>query len=131
MSDNILDSLQEKLLKFAQEREWEGFHTPKNLAAALSIEASELQEHFLWLTAEESFQLSEVDKRAVSYEMADVMLYLLRMASVLNIDLAQACDEKIKINAEKYPIHLSKGKSSKYTELRQAVSKPSKSEQEK
>lgn len=112
-----IDELQASLRTFAAERDWEQFHSPKNLATALSIEASELLEHFQWLTGQQSLALSE-DKRAkVAEEIADVLLYLLQLADKLNIDPLDAARMKLRINGEKYPVKLAKGTSKKYSEL--------------
>ncbi len=110
--------LQEILAQFALERDWDQFHSPKNLAMALSIEASELMELFLWKTEEESFQVRSENEGPLKEELADVFLYLLRLASILEIDLLQASLEKIKINRERYPINLSKGNNKKHSQLR-------------
>lgn len=98
-----MKALQERLARFAAERDWEGFHSPKNLSMALIAEAGELIEHFQWLTEEESLALPEEKRRAVAHEMADVFIYLLRLADRLGIDLEQAAWEKIAINERRYP----------------------------
>ncbi len=113
-----IQRLQEILTQFALERDWDQFHSPKNLSMALSIEASELMELFLWKTEEESFKLVHEAKTSLKEEMADVFLYLLRLASILEIDLVEASLEKIQINRERYPIDLSKGNHKKHTQLR-------------
>ncbi len=97
--------LTEKLREFARERDWARYHTPKNLAMAMSVEMAELVEHFQWLTPEESDAVSsQPDKlMAVSEEMADILLYLVRMADVMGVDLEQAALRKIGLNAIKYP----------------------------
>lgn len=114
-----VDNIQQRLRAFALERDWNQFHTPKNLATALSVEAAELLEIFQWLTDEQSLAITADEKRMamVSQEIADVMMYLLRLADVLSIDLQQAVDQKLKINAEKYPIEKARGNASKYTDL--------------
>jgi NTP pyrophosphatase (non-canonical NTP hydrolase) len=112
-----LESITEALRQFAREREWEQFNAPKNLACALSVVASELLEHFQWLTEEQSRHLPADKVHAVSLEAADVLLYLLTLADKLGIDLVAAAREKIAINAQKYPVELSRGTSKKYTEL--------------
>jgi NTP pyrophosphatase (non-canonical NTP hydrolase) len=109
--------LQSKLRQFAEERDWEKFHSPKNLAAALSVESAELLEHFQWLTERESASLPDDKRLEISEELADVLLYLVRLADKLEIDLSEAAKRKLRKNAEKYPIEKSKGKSTKYTEL--------------
>jgi|LNFM01.1.fsa_nt_gb NTP pyrophosphatase (non-canonical NTP hydrolase) len=95
--------------RFAEAREWQPFHTPKNLAMALSVEAAELVECFQWLTPEQSARLDARARRAVEHEMADVMLYLLRLSDVLGVDLPLAARRKMAINARKYPVSRSRG----------------------
>ncbi|MGO0694182.1 nucleotide pyrophosphohydrolase [Pseudomonas guariconensis] len=111
--------IQQQLRKFAQERDWEQFHTPKNLASALAVEASELLEVFQWLTDAQSSAITEDERqlRKVEEEMADVALYLLRLADVLGVDLQRAIDRKLRINAEKYPVEKARGNAKKYTDL--------------
>jgi NTP pyrophosphatase (non-canonical NTP hydrolase) len=116
MSADIL-ALQEALRAFAAERDWDQFHSPKNLAAALSVEAAELLEHFQWLTEEQSRALPEAKREAVATEIADVLLYLLRLADKLGIDPLDAARKKLVANAVKYPVALAKGTSKKYSEL--------------
>ena len=98
-----IQHLQLELAKFAKDRHWERFHSPKNLSMALSVEASELLEHFQWLTEEESRQLNPDKLQEVRDEMADVFLYLLQMSIQLDVDLAQAARDKLLKNAIKYP----------------------------
>jgi NTP pyrophosphatase (non-canonical NTP hydrolase) len=100
---NSLKELALELRRFAGERQWETFHSPKNLASALIVEAAELLEHFQWLTQEQSRELPPETKVAVAHEMADVLIYLTRMADQLQIDLLSAAAEKMALNAEKYP----------------------------
>jgi dCTP diphosphatase len=109
------DNLRDKLRRFAAQRDWEQFHTPKNLAMALTVEAAELQECFQWLTPGQCETLSPADRRAVEEEIADVLLYLIRLSDVLNIDMLQAARRKLVINARKYPVRLAKGSSRKYS----------------
>jgi NTP pyrophosphatase (non-canonical NTP hydrolase) len=112
-----LEPLVQALRAFAAERAWEQFHTPKNLACALSVEAAELLEHFQWLTESQSQSLS-ADKRAeVAAEAADVFLYLLQLCDKLGIDLMDAAQRKLVANGEKYPVEKSRGTSKKYSEL--------------
>jgi dCTP diphosphatase len=114
---NPLNTLRDTLRKFAADRDWDQFHSPKNLAIALSVEASELLEHFQWLSDADSSALSP-DKRAkVTQEVADVLLYLVRLADKLEIDLATAAMAKIELNAAKYPVDKARGSNKKYTEL--------------
>ena len=116
MSESIAE-LQAALRQFAEERDWDQFHSPKNLAAALSVEAAELLEHFQWLTEEQSRDLPGDRRNAVSEEIADVLLYLLRLSDKLGIDPVDASWRKLQINAAKYPIDKARGSSRKYSEL--------------
>lgn len=116
MSD-VLQSLISDLRHFADEREWAQFHSPKNLATALSIEAAELQEVFLWLTEQQSRNLSPKQLAKAREELGDVCLYLLQLSDKLGVDLLQAAREKLAVNAEKYPVELARGRSDKYDEL--------------
>lgn len=109
--------LQAMLRSFAEEREWDQFHSPKNLAMALAGEAGELVEHFQWLTEAQSSQLPPEKLAEVADEIADVQLYLVRLADKLSIDLIAAAEAKIQKNAKKYPVDKSKGKALKYTDL--------------
>ena len=104
---------------FAQDRDWERFHTPKNLAMALAGEVGELLEIFQWLTPEQAGAVMTDERRAeqVRHELADVTLYLIRLADVLDVDLTQAVRDKLRLNADRYPVALSRGNSTKYTEL--------------
>ena len=112
-----LESLRNQLRAFAAERDWDQFHSPKNLAAALTVEAAELLEHFQWLTEAESKQLPPEALAAVRAEVADVLLYLIRISDKLGIDLIAAANAKIQLNGEKYPVDKARGNSKKYTEL--------------
>lgn len=114
---DIFKSLQAELAAFAAERDWEQFHSPKNLAMALSVEAGELLERFQWLTPEQSEKgaLSNDELSGVEEEMADVFLYLLRLADRLDVNLAAAATAKLKKNAEKYPVDKAKGNAVKYS----------------
>ncbi|BBL69643.1 nucleotide pyrophosphohydrolase [Methylogaea oryzae] len=111
-----IPALQHQLRQFADERDWQQFHSPKNLAIALSVEAAELLERFQWLTDEQSRRLAETppDYEAVRQEMADVLIYLLRLADQLGVDLEPAVRDKMRQNAEKYPVQLAKGNATKY-----------------
>ena len=117
MTNSELIKLRDALRQFAQERDWEQFHSPKNLAAALSVEAAELLEHFQWLSEDDSKNLSTESRHAVSLEAADVLLYLIRLSDKLDIDLIAAAKEKMLLNAEKYPIDKARGSSKKYDEF--------------
>ena len=112
-----LESLRDQLRTFASDRDWDQFHSPKNLAAALAVEAAELLEHFQWLTEAESQQLPAETLEEVRAEVADVLLYLIRISDKLGIDLIAAAKAKIVLNAEKYPVEKARGSSRKYTEL--------------
>ena len=121
MTQDSLLQLRDVIRDFAQARDWEQFHTPKNLSMALSVETSELMEHFQWLTPEQSRQLSVDSRAAVGQEIADVLIYLTRLADVLDIDPVQAAFEKIQINAQKYPVEQSRGNNTKYNRLDPSV----------
>lgn len=108
-----LDDLKKQLREFARERDWEQFHSPKNISMALIVEAAELVEHFQWLTQAQSKNLPEKTLREVEQEMADVFIYLTRMADLLGIDLLDAARRKIEVNAKKYPAQEVKGKADK------------------
>ena len=112
-----LDELTLRLRAFAAERDWEPFHSPKNLASALIVEAGELLEHFQWLSDAESEQLTPERRERVAMEMADVLLYLVRLADRVGVDLLAAAGRKLAINAEKYPVSLARGTHRKYDEL--------------
>lgn len=111
-----LDFLSAKINAFVHERDWAQFHTPKNLAMAMIVEAAELVEQFQWDTPPQSLQLTPEKREAVSHELADTFVYLLRIAEVLGIDLIQATHDKIALNAQKYPVEKVKGSNAKYTE---------------
>jgi NTP pyrophosphatase (non-canonical NTP hydrolase) len=102
--DPTLASLTLQLREFAAARNWEQFHSPKNLASALSVEAAELLEHFQWLTEEQSRHLDAIKKQAVGQEVADVLLYLLQLADKLGLDVAQEASRKLALNAVKHPV---------------------------
>ena len=106
-----------KLAAFAAERDWDQFHNPKNLAMALAGEAGELIEHFQWLTFEEAADLPPQTREEVALEAADVLLFLLRLCDKLGIDLAEAAERKLAINALKYPVDQSRGRATKYDKL--------------
>ncbi|SFR57462.1 NTP pyrophosphatase, house-cleaning of non-canonical NTPs [Marinobacter daqiaonensis] len=112
-----IEKLQEKLSAFAKDRDWEQFHSPKNLAIALSVEASELLEHFQWLSTDASERkcLSDATIKEVENEIADVFLYLLRLSDRLEVNIVDAAENKLAINAKKYPISLSKGNAVKHS----------------
>ena len=111
-----LEELRQRLRAFVAERDWDRFHSPKNLAMALSVEAAELVELFQWLTEEESDALDPGRRQRVAEEMADVLWFLVRLSDRLGVDLLQAAEAKIVANAAKYPADLVRGKSRKYDE---------------
>lgn len=98
-----LPQLAQRLQQFADARDWAPFHSPKNLASALTVEASELLEHFQWLTEDQSRHLDADKREAVALEMADVLLYLVQLSSALGVDLMDAAQRKMVLNAQKYP----------------------------
>lgn len=116
MENSELQQLMLALRKFAQQRDWEQFHSPKNLSMALSVEASELLEHFQWMSEQGSYALADAKHQLVSHEVADIFIYLLRICDQLNIDLLEVTKQKMTINEQKYPIDKVKGSSKKYTE---------------
>jgi len=105
MPEDSLERLNRRLLGFARERNWERFHSPKNLAMALAGECGELLEHFQWLTEAQSASLAPEKKQEVAYEMADILIYLVRLSERLDLDLLAAAEAKISINEERYPTH--------------------------
>ena len=113
---NELDQRKLKLRQFADVRDWNQFHSPKNLSMALIAEAAELIEHFQWLTEEQSQNLPAEKLAEVELELADIQIYLIRIADKLNIDILKAVDKKILINEAKYPTEKVKGQHKKYTE---------------
>lgn len=111
-----LESVRNRLREFAAVRDWDQFHSPKNLSMALSVEASELVECFQWLTEEQSRSLNAEQLAAVTDEIADVQLYLIRLADKVGVDIGVAIEQKIKKNEAKYPAEKVKGSSKKYSE---------------
>lgn len=109
-----LDILRDQLAAFAQERDWPPFHSPKNLASALIVEAGELLEHFQWMTEEQSRTLAPEQKEAVAAEIADVLLYVVQLAHALDIDPVTAAQAKMQVNAQKYPVERARGNSRKH-----------------
>ncbi|MEI7916812.1 MAG: nucleotide pyrophosphohydrolase [Methylophilaceae bacterium] len=114
MADSLAE-LRQKIDAFVNERDWAQFHSPKNLAMAMIVEAAELVEHFQWDTIQESYEISTEKRQEVAHELADTFVYLLRLAEVTGIDLIQAANEKIALNAIKYPVEKAKGSNAKYT----------------
>lgn len=118
MKESSLPDLAKRLAEFARERDWDQFHSPKNLAVALSVEASELLEEFQWLTEEQSVLLEPARLARVRDEIGDVLIYLTRLADRLKIDLLAAAYEKLLKNQAKYPADLVRGQAKKYTEYK-------------
>ncbi|HEU4618132.1 MAG TPA: nucleotide pyrophosphohydrolase [Gammaproteobacteria bacterium] len=113
-----IGKLKQDLRAFASERDWDRFHSPKNLSMALSVEAAELLEHFQWLTEDESRDLPQDVKAQVAEELADVQIYLVRLADKLGVDLEAAVAAKLEVNRRKYPADVVRGKAAKYTAYR-------------
>lgn len=113
---NELDDLSRRLREFAQVRDWEQFHSPKNISMALIGEAGELIEHFQWLTEKQSYQLPPEKLEAVRLEMADILIYLIRLSDRLGINLMAAVEDKIALNEKKYPADQVRGSPKKYNE---------------
>ena len=116
MSSTDLNTLKQRLREFAEARDWDQFHSPKNLSMALSAEVAEIVEHFQWLTEEQSKNLPQNKLDEVETELADTLIYLIRLADKLDIDLLAAAQNKIEINEQKYPVDKAKGNAKKYTE---------------
>ncbi len=112
-----IDAMTAKIRAFRDERDWMPFHNPKELAAALSIEASELMEHFLWKTPEECEDRTRTHREAIRDELADIAMYLFELADNLDMPLLEAMEDKMAKNAEKYPVAKARGSHQKYTEL--------------
>ncbi|MGI2856462.1 nucleotide pyrophosphohydrolase [Shewanella algae] len=117
MLNTNIDELQHRLRAFTEERNWAQFHSPKNLAMAMTVEVAELVEIFQWMTEVQSQKLSQTDLQRVSEEIADIFLYLLMLSDKLDVDLITAANKKIELNAEKYPVDKCFGKSDKYDQL--------------
>ncbi|MFO8085858.1 MAG: nucleotide pyrophosphohydrolase [Desulfobacterales bacterium] len=115
--DKKFEHLYEKILKFRDERDWAKFHDPKNLSQAISIEASELQEIFLWKTNDQSRNLTEKEIHKVKEELADVFIFMMYMCNEFGIDLLREVEKKLAINGKKYPVEKARGTSKKYTDL--------------
>ena len=112
-----MKELAQKLRKFAAERDWDQFHSPKNLTMALSVEVCEVVEHFQWLTEEESYQLNPNKLEKIKEEIGDVIIYLVMLADKLGINPVQAANEKIEKNRKNYPANIARGTAKKYKEL--------------
>ncbi|HBD02581.1 TPA: nucleotide pyrophosphohydrolase [Candidatus Collierbacteria bacterium] len=113
-----MDELIKLVIKFRDDRDWKQFHNPKDMAISLSLEASELLEHFQWKKSDEMVTYLKTHKNEVSNELADVFIWVLTISHDLNIDLIKSVKEKVKLNAKKYPVKKSKGKHSKYTDFK-------------
>lgn len=111
-----LESLRDRLRDFALQRDWDQFHTPKNLSMALVAEAAELIEHFQWVDGDKSHLLEDKTRQSVEEELADILIYLVRISDKLNVDLYAAVERKIDINDKKYPADKVRGSAKKYTE---------------
>jgi len=109
MPEQTIDDLSRRLGEFARVRDWEQFHSPKNLAMALAGEAGELLEHFQWLTQQQSANLQPEKKEAVALEMADILIYLLRLSERLEVDIVDMAYRKMAINESRYPAERVKG----------------------
>jgi NTP pyrophosphatase (non-canonical NTP hydrolase) len=116
--DSDLHRIRDLVRTFVEERDWDQFHTPKNLSAALSVEAAELLEHFQWLKQGDAAELGDAKLEQVRHEMADVMVYLVRLADKLDVDLFRAVEEKMVLNRAKYPAELVRGDARKYYEYK-------------
>lgn len=114
-SEMTLLQLREKMAEFVRERDWDQFHTPKNLSMSIAIEAAELMEHFQWLTVEQSKSLADDALADIGEELADIVIYSLSMANFLNLDLSQTVLAKMEKNRQKYPKDRVRGKTHKYT----------------
>ena len=111
-----LEQIKHRLRDFAAERDWDQFHSPKNLAMALIVEAAELVEHFQWLTEEQSQTLPPEKLAEVEQEIADIQIYLIRLADKLGVDMEQAVNAKLKLNEKKYPAEKVRGSAAKYND---------------
>ena len=116
MADTDFDELREQVRRFVAERDWEKFHSPKNLSMALIAEAAELVEHFQWLTEEQSCNLTPEKLAEVELELADIQIYLMSLSSRLRVDLLAAVGKKLAINAQRYPVEKAQGNAKKYNE---------------
>lgn len=116
LTKDTLTELRDLTRAFAAERDWQQFHTPKNLAMALSVEVAELAEHFQWLRTGAAEELDERKREGIRHEMADVLLYLVQLADAAGVDLRAAALEKLRLNGEKYPAAVVRGDARKYDE---------------
>jgi NTP pyrophosphatase (non-canonical NTP hydrolase) len=120
---DTVEHLNAALKAFAIKRDWEQFQSPKNLSMALIVEAAELVEHFQWLTEEQSYALSEEKHQEVAYEMADILLYLIRLSERVNVDIIAAAQKKMEINEKRYPADIVRGSAKKYSDYGDADEK--------
>jgi NTP pyrophosphatase (non-canonical NTP hydrolase) len=118
MAETDFDRIKKQVRQFVVERDWDQFHSPKNLSMALIVEAAEMVEHFQWLTEEQSCNLSPEKLAEVEQELADIQVYLISLAEKLQLDLISAVDKKMALNAKKYPADQVRGSSKKYTEYK-------------
>jgi NTP pyrophosphatase (non-canonical NTP hydrolase) len=118
-SATTISELKAKILAFARERDWEQFHSPKNLSMALAAESGELMEHFLWASTDQSSRVAAdpAKRTKIAEELADIVIYALEFANVTGLDVSAAIEAKIATNAKKYPVEKAKGRADKYTEL--------------
>jgi dCTP diphosphatase len=116
MADSLAE-LQDALDAFVEERNWAQFHTPKNLAMGVAIEAAEIMEHFQWCSGEASYSLPKEKRAEVANEIGDVLIYLLGLGQTLDIDIIAAARDKLVLNREKYPVKKAKGRATKYVDL--------------
>lgn len=118
-SATTVAELKARLLAFVRERDWEQFHSPKNLSMALAAETGELMEHFLWATPEQSHAIAKdpVKRAKIADELADVVIYAIEFANITGLDVSAAIEAKMAANAKKYPVEKAKGRADKYTEL--------------
>lgn len=119
MADNDFERIRKQVRQFVVERDWDQFHSPKNLSMALIVEAAEMVEHFQWLTEEQSSNLPPEKLAEVELELADIQVYLISLAEKLKLDIVAAVDKKLALNAEKYPADQVRGSAKKYNEYKQ------------
>jgi NTP pyrophosphatase (non-canonical NTP hydrolase) len=116
MAESDFDRIKKQVRQFVVERDWDQFHSPKNLSMALIVEAAEMVEHFQWLTEEQSCNLSAEKLAEVELELADIQIYLISLAEKLKLDLVVAAEKKLALNAQKYPVDKARGNSKKYNQ---------------
>jgi NTP pyrophosphatase (non-canonical NTP hydrolase) len=118
MAESDFDRIRKQVRQFVVERDWDQFHSPKNLSMALIVEAAEMVEHFQWLTEAQSCELAPEKLAEVELELADIQIYLISLAQKLQLDLVAAVDKKLVLNAQKYPADQVRGSSKKYNEYK-------------